>query len=363
MPLIPLSRFGDSARPGTFDVRGWDVKTELDNEKVGEVDDMLLDDSGRPRYLDIDLGLFRKHVLMPIGQARADGRKDVVWVPGMTKDQFKHIPEYEHDVARIDRDYEDRLAGAYAGVGRRPARDDEAGETRETLPELATLDELDGYRIASGDANPKGWDVVAADGREIGEVDELIVDTEAMKVRYLDVDLDSDKLGFGDRDRHVLIPIGYATLDRDDKKVIVDVVTSTDVGDLPVYGGLPLPRDFERGMQDAFQRGHAAGDRYSRPVYDADRFWGERRAATGVVPDTGNLLDATSRDREFDPGRTHVHDDIDDAADRMAAGPRDLPETTIDQGVDDISTRVGNDQEIRIRVRGDEIIVERKKIE
>ena len=55
---------------------------------------------------------------------------------------------------------------------------------------MVPLDQLDDFRVASGDPDVRGWEVVGSDGGKIGEVDELLVDTRAMKVRYLDVDLD-----------------------------------------------------------------------------------------------------------------------------------------------------------------------------
>ena len=76
---------------------------------------------------------------------------------------------------------------------------------------VVPLDELDDYQVSEGDPDVRGWDVIASDGRKIGEVDELLVDTQAMKVRYLDVDLSDEVIAnAGGEDRHVLIPIGYA---------------------------------------------------------------------------------------------------------------------------------------------------------
>lgn len=47
-----------------------------------------------------------------------------------------------------------------------------------------------GYKVAEGDPDVRGWDVMDRDGSRIGEVDDLLVDTEALKVRYLEVRLD-----------------------------------------------------------------------------------------------------------------------------------------------------------------------------
>lgn len=93
MPLLPLSRRPEYTFPeGTYDVRGWPVRTRADGEKAGVVHDLLVDLDGTPRYLDVDLGRFRKHVLLPVANARADREAKLVWVPGFTRDQFREGP-------------------------------------------------------------------------------------------------------------------------------------------------------------------------------------------------------------------------------------------------------------------------------
>src|SRR3954469_12541019 len=69
---------------------------------------------------------------------------------------------------------------------------------------LRPLSELGSYTIEKGDQDPRGWTVVTGQGTRIGEVEDLIVDTQAMKVRYLVVDLEDDGVAAGD-DRTVLL--------------------------------------------------------------------------------------------------------------------------------------------------------------
>ena len=59
-------------------------------------------------------------------------------------------------------------------------------------PNLRRLGELDNFEVASDDPDVRGWDVKTRDGREVGEVEELIVDPSARKVRYLEVDLNRE---------------------------------------------------------------------------------------------------------------------------------------------------------------------------
>lgn len=287
MTFAPLSRSPDyTFPPGTFDVRGWEVRTMVDGGVVGRVDDILLDERGRPRYLDIGLERARKHVLLPIGQGRVDEHEDVVWVPGMTAEQLEAIPEYTHDVATLTREYEMRLDEAYApaysseryrggqvyGPGPRVVAEGRGAERR-----LAALDELPQYKVAEGDPDPRGWEVVAGDGEVVGRVAELIVDTAALKVRYLDCDVDEAALGLEEEDRHVLIPIGYARLNEEAKQVITDVVTSDDIARLPRYEGLPLSRDHEDRLYGVFTgKERTGGEEPEEPRFNYTRFYSPR---------------------------------------------------------------------------------------
>jgi len=203
----------------------------------------------------------------------------------------------------------------------------------EDLDRVVPLDQLDDFRVASGDPDVRGWEVMGADGRKLGEVDELLVDTTAMKVRYLDVDLDGELSG--DADRHVLVPIGYARLDREHDRVIVDELAAADLRALPTYEHAPLSRDFETTVRDSFPRGRggvtadggdtlsaapAAGpgllsggrrqegstasepgatadDFYAHESFDEDRFWAARRS-TGL----GGAMGSIGRDVETGAG-------------------------------------------------------------
>jgi len=70
---------------------------------------------------------------------------------------------------------------------------------------LRPISELDDYTIEKGDQDPRGWSVVTPQGARIGEVGDLIVDTNAMKVRYLVVAVDEGAGMGGSEDRTVLL--------------------------------------------------------------------------------------------------------------------------------------------------------------
>ena len=52
------------------------------------------------------------------------------------------------------------------------------------MDRLVPLDQMDDFKVADGDPDVRGWDVVASDGQKVGHVEDLLVDPGAMKVRY-----------------------------------------------------------------------------------------------------------------------------------------------------------------------------------
>ena len=148
----------------------------------------------------------------------------------------------------------------------------------DDLRQVVPLDDLDDFKVAEGEPDVRGWEVYASDGRKVGEVDQLLIDTAAMKVRYLDVDVDDDLLDM-DEDRHILIPIGYARLDPDDDRIYVDQMASTQVTTIPAYTHEPLTRDYETTLGTAYRTDYTARDDdfYAHDLYDADRFYASRR--------------------------------------------------------------------------------------
>jgi sporulation protein YlmC with PRC-barrel domain len=98
---------------------------------------------------------------------------------------------------------------------------------------LQELDRSD-FEITKGDPDIRGWDVKNATGQKIGEVEELILDAQQKKIRYMVVELDDDDLELED-DKKVLIPIGLAELDKEDDDVILPSVTVDQLQALPAY--------------------------------------------------------------------------------------------------------------------------------
>ena len=121
---------------------------------------------------------------------------------------------------------------------------------RDELGGLRRLSALDDFRVAEGAPDPRGWKVIAADGVEIGRVRDLIVDREALRVRYLDVEIDAAAPGTGER--HVLLPIGHARLHESEDRVIVEGLPAAGISALPRYGGADFDREYESAVRRGF---------------------------------------------------------------------------------------------------------------
>ncbi len=255
MALRPISRMSDYAFPdGAWDVRGWRVRTGEDDEKVGKVDDMLLDGSGALRYLDVDLGLLKKHVLVPLEHAHADVEEKTVWVDRFTRERLEEVPEYALEPEALDADFERRLDAVYGGTSARAHHDLVAPEDRQDgnldLRRMADLEK--DYRVAGED--PRGWTVVTADGNDVGRVTGLLMDPSEMRARFLDVALDEDKLDLEPVDRHILLPVDRVRLARRKKRVVVGGLLAGDMAEYPQYGGLPVSRRAQTDVDGIFAR-------------------------------------------------------------------------------------------------------------
>lgn len=127
---------------------------------------------------------------------------------------------------------------------------DEIGSEQNTG--MRALCDLDDLVIADGEPDIRGWSVRTGDGVEIGEVADLIIDTTAMKVRYMCVELDTHALDL-DAKRRVLIPIGTARLDDHNDDVFIRSSRS-QLLILPEYD------------ESAFMtRGHESHELFGRP--------------------------------------------------------------------------------------------------
>ena len=144
------------------------------------------------------------------------------------------------------------------------------------------LSRLQGYAVERHEPDPRGWTVVNGQGRKVGEVKDLIVDTNRMTARYLDVELDAKLFDWRGDDPHILVPVEHAHIDG--KHLVVTDITETWLADL-------------RAQRNAY-------------VHEFwDRWWtrGERRAGAGLTTRVGRVVQPEELQRainEVKPGET-----------------------------------------------------------
>src|SRR6056297_1894440 len=97
-----------------YEIRDFDVYSDINDEKVGTVKNILVDDTGSFRYLVVDTGfwIFGKQVLLPIGRSRISYADRRVYATGLTQEQVESLPDF-NDLERVDYDYEEQVRGVY----------------------------------------------------------------------------------------------------------------------------------------------------------------------------------------------------------------------------------------------------------
>lgn len=115
----------------------------------------------------------------------------------------------------------------------------------DTDKNLFNLDELSGYKVAEDYNDVRGWNVKDANNRTVGKVDHLLVNKIAERVVYLDVEVDTvlieegyntyqDRVSAGvheflnkEGENHLIIPIGMAIIDEENKLVTTGQIDSS----------------------------------------------------------------------------------------------------------------------------------------
>lgn len=109
--------------------------------------------------------------------------------------------------------------------------------------QYARLSELGDYRVSDEDPDPRGWSVVGRDGTTIGRVEDLIIDTGAMKVRYLDITVADGATAGGSRAR---IPAARVDLEPEQRTVVTDL-SRTELSAFLSSEGAAAGASYEQG--------------------------------------------------------------------------------------------------------------------
>jgi photosynthetic reaction center H subunit len=106
------------------------------------------------------------------------------------------------------------------------AREDVPELNMEDLPAIVPLRADGTISIAAEDPDPRGMEVIGADGQIGGKVSEVWVDRAEMLIRYLEVEV----AGAG---RRVLLPMTMARINKSRGWVLVDSILGRQFADVP----------------------------------------------------------------------------------------------------------------------------------
>lgn len=207
------------------DILGFDLYSS--NEKIGSIDDLLVDDEGRFRYLVINTGFWvvGKKVLLPIGRTQIAFNEHRVYANDLNRAQVETLPEYnESDL--VNYDYEERVRNVYRSTA---SATDTAVNPSNTAP-------------SSYDQNSYSYQQDAAlynldeqNHKELRLYEERLV---ASKTRQ--------KVGEVTVSKRVETEIATATVPIEKERVIIEETASTSAGTVVTPG------------EDAFREGEVA---------------------------------------------------------------------------------------------------------
>jgi photosynthetic reaction center H subunit len=112
------------------------------------------------------------------------------------------------------------------GPGAYPERADVPDLTLDGSPRIVPLRVATDFWVEPRDPDPRGMDVIAADGAVGGTVRDLWVDRSEPQIRYLEVEVSGAA-------RRVLLPIGLAGIDRRRRRVKVASILADQFARVP----------------------------------------------------------------------------------------------------------------------------------
>jgi photosynthetic reaction center H subunit len=131
-------------------------------------------------------------------------------------------------------------------------KDDDAGVEPGALVHYSNLRD---YFIADPDPDIRGWKVVLPDGRRVGTVEDLVVDSTNLIVKYLELKVDKAFL-VDDYEKWMLVPIRSIRLDRAAETVTIDRLPTGGLANAPgsARRRLPTPEQ-ERVILEFYELG------------------------------------------------------------------------------------------------------------
>jgi photosynthetic reaction center H subunit len=133
-------------------------------------------------------------------------------------------------------------------------RSDQPDLTTDGHPKIVPLRAATDFAVITGEVDPRGFDVVAADQILVGKVIDIWVDRAECLIRYLEVEIAEG--------HHTLIPMALAKVRNFPRQVAVNAILSTQ------FAGVPRPKNKDQVSlleEDKIQAYYVGGKLYATP--------------------------------------------------------------------------------------------------
>jgi photosynthetic reaction center H subunit len=139
-----------------------------------------------------------------------------------------------------------------------PAREDVPDLTYKGTPKVVPMRVATDYYVESADPDPRGMDVVAADGKVVGKVSDLWVDRAEHRVLFFEVTLD----GADGSTHNPLLPYGFARVKFGKGQILVGSIMAEHFKDVPRTASMDQITRLEEDRITAY---YASGHLYATP--------------------------------------------------------------------------------------------------
>ncbi len=145
---------------------------------------------------------------------------------------------------------------AAVGPGAYAYRENVPDRTLEGDLKIVPMRSAAGYELVSQDPDPRGMDVVGADGEIAGTVTDIWVDRSEIIIRYLEVTLE------GTPPKRVLLPMTFSDVKAADNRVQVEAILGSQFVNVPV---LAKPDEVTLLEEDRICAYYGGGTLYATP--------------------------------------------------------------------------------------------------
>lgn len=233
------------------DVRGWNVFSS-NKKSIGIIDDMIVDPKlKKVCYFDIylhdDIKITNgdRHLFAPVNIVKLDINNkyvnliNIIAVVSLRKTEFPANDEINNPREMIKQNVLTQISDDDLYNNK---LFDESNFHKSIEKKLCRLKEINNAKIFENFPDIRERCVITSDYINVGQIDDLLIDKESNRVRYLDVKIYEGPIF--DNERHILVPVGLAELGVNNDNKIMIKIDSNDFVNYPPYNGEKI-NDYE----------------------------------------------------------------------------------------------------------------------